>query len=221
MIEFLLTVFSENKKDDAIIWRGQTFTYDWLAERVSFWQASLDKEQIQAGSVVILEADFSPNAVALFLALIEQNCILVPLTNSIASKKAEFIEIAEGEVRIVIGDDDAVIFEKMQRRATHNLYSTLRERHHPGLILFSSGSTGKSKAALHDLTGILEKFKVRRNRQRAITFLLYDHIGGVNTMFYALSNGGCIITVQERTPEKRQCRNIKPRYCQPHQRLLT
>ena len=55
---------------------------------------------------------------------------------------------------------------------------------------------------MHDLTGILEKFKVRRYTQRAITFLLYDHIGGVNTMLYSLSNGGCIITVQDRSPEK-------------------
>ena len=29
----------------------------------------------------------------------------------------------------------------------------------PGLVLFSSGSTGKSKAAVHDLAGILEKFR--------------------------------------------------------------
>ncbi|MBI5080614.1 MAG: AMP-binding protein [Chloroflexi bacterium] len=202
MIEFLLKVFDENKNDDAIIWRDQPFAYSWLTERISAWQIALDKEQVQAGSVVILEADFSPNAIALFLALIERNCVIVPLTKSIAAKKADFMEIAEGEVRIAIDDEDAAAFEKLPRQATHPLYAILRGRRHPGLILFSSGSTGKSKAALHDLTGILEKFKVCRNRQRAITFLLYDHIGGVNTMLYTLSNGGCIITVQERTPEK-------------------
>jgi acyl-coenzyme A synthetase/AMP-(fatty) acid ligase len=47
----------------------------------------------------------------------------------------------------------------------------------------------------------LEKFKTRRFAQRAITFLLYDHIGGVNTMLHILSNGGCIVTVQDRSPE--------------------
>ena len=96
----------------------------------------------------------------------------------------------------------SVIFDPLPHQATHELYSILRDRQHPGLILFSSGSTGKSKAALHDLTGMLEKFKVRRNKQRTITFLLYDHIGGVNTMLYTLSNSGCIITVRERSPEK-------------------
>lgn len=202
MIEFLLDVFQQNKRDDAMIWRDQTYSYAWLHERVVEWRAELLKQDIAPGSVVILEGDFSPNAVALFLALVEHNCVLVPLTKSIESKKAEFIQIAEGETRIAIAEDDSVIFDTFPHRATHELYAVLRARRHPGLVLFSSGSAGKSKAALHDLTGILEKFKVRRNKQRTITFLLYDHIGGVNTMLYTLSNGGCMITVQERSPEK-------------------
>lgn len=208
MIQFLLDVFQENKQHDAMIWRDQTYSYGWLHERFLEWKSELSNQDIAPGSVVVLEGDFSPNAVALFLALIEHNCIVVPLTKSIESKKTEFIRIAEGEMRISIADDDSVTFDSLSQRvsspqgATHELYSVLRARRHPGLILFSSGSAGRSKAALHDLTGILEKFKVRRNKQRTITFLLYDHIGGVNTMLYTLSNGGCIITVQERSPEK-------------------
>jgi len=202
MIEFLLEVFKENKEDDAIIWHDQTYSYDWLYQRITQWQNDLTDNNVARGSVVILEADFSPNAVALFLALIEHICILVPLTKSVESKKAEFTEIAEGEMRISIAHDDTVIFDHLPLRATHELYSVLRERRHPGLVLFSSGSSGKSKAALHDLTGILEKFKVRRYKQRTVSFLLYDHIGGVNTMLYTLSNGGCIVTVHERSAEK-------------------
>jgi acyl-coenzyme A synthetase/AMP-(fatty) acid ligase len=48
---------------------------------------------------------------------------------------------------------------------------------------------------------MLNKFKVRRHARRAITFLLYDHIGGFNTMLYQLSNAGCIVTVQNRDPD--------------------
>ena len=202
MIQFLLDVFEQNKQDDAIIWRNQKFSYEWLLERVRHWSGELSKQGITPGSVVILEADFSPNAIALFLALIEHNCILVPLTQSIESKKSEFTQIDRGEIRIRIDPNDSVSLDHLPHQAAHELYSVLRERHHPGLILFSSGSAGRSKAALHDLAGILEKFKKRRNKQRTITFLLYDHIGGVNTMLYTLSNGGCMITVQDRNPEK-------------------
>ena len=112
MIEFLLKIFQENNQDDAMIWRDQTYSYGWLYERVAQWQAELSKQNVTPGSVVILEGDFSPNAVALFLALIENNCILVPLTKLVGSKKMEFTSIAEGEIRISIADDDSVNFER-------------------------------------------------------------------------------------------------------------
>ncbi|MCC6146994.1 MAG: long-chain fatty acid--CoA ligase [Anaerolineaceae bacterium] len=172
-----------------------------MLERVGYWQKKIAENGIPAGAATVLEADFSPNSVALFLALVEHRCALVPLTSSVEMNKPEFIEIAQGEFTFRIDTEDQVEISRLPYTADHAMYTTLRKRQAPGLVLFSSGSTGKSKAAVHDLTGLLEKFKVRRNRQRAVTFLLYDHIGGVNTMLYILSNGGVIVTVSARTPE--------------------
>ncbi len=81
---------------------------------------------------------------------------------------------------------------------THPLPVELQESGSPGLVLFSSGSTGEPKAAVHNLDFLLNKFKVPRHSQRMITFLLFDHIGGFNTMMYTLSNNGCVITVNSR-----------------------
>jgi long-chain acyl-CoA synthetase len=201
MIEFLLDIFKEFGSQDAIIWKDQVYSYHWLHERVQFWQEQIREKEIAPGTVVILEADFSPNAVALFLALVEARSILVPLTRSVEMNKREFIEIAQGEVRFSIDDFDVTTIAVLNYHTDHPLYQKIHELNHPGLILFSSGSTGKSKAALHDLSGLLEKFKTRRFPQRSISFLLYDHIGGVNTMLHILSNGGVLITVQERSAD--------------------
>ena len=201
MIEFLLDIFKEYGSQDAIIWKDQVYSYHWLHERVQFWQKQIREKEIAPGTVVILEADFSPNAVALFLALVEARCILVPLTRSVEMKKKEFIEIAQGEVRFSIDDFDVTTIAVLDNHTDYPLYQKIRELNNPGLILFSSGSTGKSKAALHDLSSLLEKFKTRRFPQRSISFLLYDHIGGVNTMLHILSNGGVLITVQERSAD--------------------
>lgn len=127
--------------------------------------------------------------------------MFVPLTSSVAAKRAEFLEVAEVEAVFSIDERDEARRTPLARRASHPFYSVLRERGHPGLVLFSSGSTGKSKAAVHDLAGILEKFKTPRHSLRAISFLLYDHIGGVNTMLYTLSNAGCMVTVRDRSPD--------------------
>lgn len=201
-INFMLDVFREVEQSDAIVYQNRVYSYGWLYEAEQQWEKAIAGYSIPRGSVVVLEADFSPNAIALFLALLQHGSILVPLTKSVAAKRDEFIEIAQGEYLFRLDEaTDEFTFSKLQYDATHSIYTGLRGQGHPGLVLFSSGSTGKSKAAVHDFTGILEKFKVRRFARRAVTFLLYDHIGGVNTMLYTLSNGGCIVTVQDRSPD--------------------
>lgn len=200
-IEFLLDVFEEHREEEAIIWQDKIFCYNWFLKRIGEWLSIIREHNIPSGAVVGLETDFSPNGVALFLALIEHRCVLVPLTSSVEGKKPEFTQIAEVEASFQLDAQDSMTITRRDCTATHPYYQRLRQSGHAGLVLFSSGSTGKSKAAVHDLASLLEKFKVRRKQQRAITFLLYDHIGGVNTMLYTLSNGGCIITVPERSPD--------------------
>jgi len=200
-IEFLLDGFRAAAAADAIVWHDQVSSYAWLAERVLYWREELAARQVPRGAVVAIEADFSPNAVALFLALVERGAILVPLTSSVAAQRADLLQIAEVEWVIGINRADQATFERLACSATHEYYQTLRTQDHPGLVLFSSGSTGKSKAAVHDMVNILEKFRAPRHRLRTISFLLYDHIGGINTMLYTLSNGGCLVTVEDRSPD--------------------
>jgi acyl-CoA synthetase (AMP-forming)/AMP-acid ligase II len=200
-VDFLFEVMESHPTAEAMIWRDDSFSYSWLRIRCRFWHQKVLAEGVEPGAVVALEADFTPNSVALFLVLTGHCCTLVPLTTSVEAKKPEFLEIAECEWRIHIGEQDHVRFERTGEVAEHGFYAELRKRGHPGLVLFSSGSTGKSKAAAHDLTFLLEKFHVPRQGQRTIPFLPYDHIGGVNTMLYTLSNGGCMVTVNDRRPE--------------------
>ena len=201
-IDFLRTVFRENEAEDAVVWRDKAVSYGWLLEEIDRQMEWLDAEGVAAGSVVSLEADFSPRSVAAMLALIERGVVVVPLSSSVDVKKPEFREVAEVEVVVRMEEDEEGTVEETGREAGHEIFQELRRRGHPGLILFSSGSTGKSKAAVHDFVPLLEKFKVRRNKMRMITFLLFDHIGGVNTLLYVLSNGGCVVTVPDRSPDR-------------------
>ena len=200
-IDFLLERFSEAADADALIWRGRPYSYTYLSSKVDEWRQALDDASVERGAVVAVEADFSPSAIALMLALIDRACLFVPLSSSIESKKPEFREVAEVEWIVTIdGNDDAAI-SRTGVTAQHNIIKKLKKTGHPGIALFSSGSTGKSKAAVHDFVPMLEKYKVPRHSLRTITFLLFDHIGGVNTLLYNLSNAGCVITVEDRRPE--------------------
>jgi acyl-coenzyme A synthetase/AMP-(fatty) acid ligase len=192
-IEFLLDRFEQTKDAEALIWRDRSLLYGELSLLVQFWQERLHTELIPQGAVVTLEADFSPNAVALLLALLQHNCIVAVLTAEMKTSRAELRQIAEVEWIIKIDAADDVSMEKTGTQANHELLCQLRDRQHPGLIIFTSGSTGKSKAAIHDFALMQEKFQTLRPAQRTLLFLLFDHIGGINTLLHVLANGGCAV----------------------------
>jgi acyl-coenzyme A synthetase/AMP-(fatty) acid ligase len=200
-INFLLEQFDHTCAKDAIVWRERNFTYGWMREAVDQWTSFLQKNSVKTGTVVSLESDFSPNAAALMIALVGTGCVIVPLSSTTAGQRAERRHTAEVEVIVQVSTEDEVHVERIGRRASHPLLQQLRNAGHPGLVLFSSGSTGQSKAAVHDFVPLLQKFKTPRNTLRTLTFLLFDHIGGINTLFYTLANAGCVVTVDNRSPD--------------------
>lgn len=199
-IDFMLDVFAENSEKTAIIWHEKETSYSELSKLYKKQFGILTEESVR-NKVVSLEADFSPLSVATLLVLIELGCIIVPLTKSVDSKKTRFREIAEVEKIISIDENDAMSIADTGIAPENSLLKKIKGSTHPGLILFSSGSTGDSKAALHDVIPMLEKFKVPRYAMRSLTFLLFDHIGGFNTLMYNLSNAGCCIMTDKRNPE--------------------
>jgi Acyl-CoA synthetases (AMP-forming)/AMP-acid ligases II len=152
-------------------------------------------------AVVVLEADFSPAAIAAFLALVECGCVVVPVLRSTRGDRQRIYRIAQAEHRLRITETDAWDLEPLPGEPDHPHYRTLRERGHPGLVLFSSGTSGEPKAAVHDVVPLLTKYRTPRPAWRTVTFLLFDHIGGINTILHTLSNGATLITVEDRTPD--------------------
>lgn len=202
MIEFLEDIFRRQKDQTAIIWKSKTLSYDWLLGQIENWTSEFRKQGIRQGQVVAVSGEFSPVSIALFLSLTKFGCILVPLSSSLLdARKKDFIEIAKADWILNLDQEDQVSIRSTNNFSSHPLYESLRKTSHPGLVLFSSGSTGTPKAAVHDLVSIMEKFKAPRNRWVTLGFLLFDHIGGINTLFYTLFNAGCFVTVPERSPE--------------------
>lgn len=186
---------------EAIVWRGSSFSYQWLDDNWRLWKSRFEGAAFGPQAVVVLEADFSPAAIAAMLALVERGCVVVPVVRSTRGDRERIYRIAQAEHRLRIADNEAWDVESLPGVPSHPHYQTLRERGHPGLVLFSSGTSGEPKAMVHDFVPLLSKFKTPRPGRRTITFLLFDHIGGVNTLLHTLSNGATMITIEDRSPD--------------------
>lgn len=156
--------------------------------------SGLDFSEIQKGDVVVIVGDFDQVSVRALIDLIDLGAIVVPLTKSTEADHDYFFE--ECKPNAVISDG-RVTFPNYETESSP-LIETFRREGRPGLVLFTSGSTGRPKGILHDLTKFMVRYKTPRPALRTLGLLLFDHIGGLNTLFHTLFNGGLVVSPSSR-----------------------
>lgn len=159
-------------------------------------QQRVDLSEVKSGDVVALIGDFDPQSILTLLQLIDKNVILVPLTVGTRAQHEYFFDSAL--VDIVIQGENV---RRISQSRTHEFVDSLRSKNHAGLVLFSTGTTGRPKAILHDLTLFMQRFQTPRPTLKTINFLLFDHIGGLNTLFHTLFNKGTVVAPKSRSVE--------------------
>jgi long-chain acyl-CoA synthetase len=199
-LTFLDEAFAQAHDREALIEKTGSTTYGQLVERCACWREWLDQQHVTAGMVVALRGDYSADSVALFLELARRQAIVLQVGLAEGAKLDELLRIGEAEVIVSVDTDRHVTCQRTGVRAASPLYETLRDAQHPGMVLFSSGSSGAIKGTVHDLSRFLAKYRTPRRDLRTITFLLFDHVGGIDTLFYCLSNGSAIIVIGQRDP---------------------
>jgi len=199
-IEKFLKRFNSYSEKIGLIWKGSTYSYTFLSSCIIKNTQLIKSYEIKSGAVVSIEGDFSPNAIGLLFSLIRHKCIIVPINKNTNSNKKFLRELSGVEYSFEINNSDDVSIKKTDNIIENDFYKILRRNNNPGLVLFTSGTSGKPKAAVHNFSSLLKKFKRKSQSLSTLNFLLFDHWGGLNTMFHILSNGGTLITVNDRSP---------------------
>ena len=203
VIDFLIKNFKDSADNEWITWKGELLLYSQLLERMEKAAFFIRDNNINTGTVVAFVGDFTPNSIALLLTLIANNNIIIPLSFQEKESLNLKMKIAQAEFIITMDEEsDSFLVVNTGYIATHEYYNKIRAENVSGLVLFTSGTSGFPKAAVHNFVKLLKKFEQQRKTYRTINFLLFDHWGGLNTLFSILSNCGLVIPVKDRNPEK-------------------
>ncbi len=184
---------------EAIVCFQARATYRNLIDRVAAWLSFFEAVAIPPGAVVAIDGGYSIEACALFLALGTSGRVAAPLPAGVAH--SNHLRIAAIDVIVAFNADDTWSWARLTPHSVPELLRTLRARGAGGVIVFSSGTTGESKASLFEFETLIGRYQQRRRAFRTLAFLLLDHLGGICTMLYTFAQGGTLIVADERTPE--------------------
>ena len=199
-MEWLIERFQISPDRIAFIHDGSEVSYGSVSTKIDNFLKYIQVAGIQRGETVVVRGDYSPELFCMIMALCCNGTIVVPLTHSSVVEESVALAVSGCDWYIEFGPnarDGEITHREME--SDNALLNEFRRRGTPGLVLFSSGSTGNPKGMLHDFNQVAEKFRKQSDPTVAIPFLMMDHFGGINTLLAITSSLGTVVTVAERS----------------------
>ena len=197
---FLKKIKESDTSKNAIIFGDQKLKYSELLDKINSIYL-LISTSFDENKIVVIKGDYSFNSIALIFALVKHKCVFIPIISDNQTELDKKIEISNPDYVIDSTDIEVKPYEK-KISESNDYYTNLFNNDRSGLVLFSSGSTGLPKAMVHDFDNLLSTYlNVKPKNLTFLVFLMFDHIGGLNTMLNIISMGSTMVIPEKRDPE--------------------
>jgi acyl-coenzyme A synthetase/AMP-(fatty) acid ligase len=191
-----------NSDCELFVGTESTVTYKQFFDLVEHWGNLLQSSAVRPGDKVAVVGDFSALGTSLVLALFSNRNVIIPFSYDSVIETENALNTSGCDWFIKVKPNDLLTDQKIEKKSIVNenlLFDELKQSHNAGLVLFSSGTSGKPKAILHDLDRVVSRFKSNGKRFRSIPMLMFDHFGGFNTIFGMLASESTVVELESRT----------------------
>jgi acyl-coenzyme A synthetase/AMP-(fatty) acid ligase/biotin synthase-like enzyme len=195
---------------------GKRYSYDDLDELSSRFCSFLTDKGVLPGQVVMLALYDSIDFIAAVLSCIRLGITVAPFDprsgadewkRALATAKPDRVLCTSGAYKVfhdprflkISEDDSSDHFISLIKQQRISRVNSAVDRYNPGLILFSSGTTGRSKGVVHAYKDMLvDAFsrEILRVRPADILFSfssMYSSFGLSNSLFFPFQAGGSVI----------------------------
>ena len=187
---------------ECIIDLNGTYTFSDLVIQTNKFKNQLSNK-IRNHDRVLIYSDYTFHSISLLISLSDLNINIIPLVKTTESEYQEKVESVNPHLILSFNDDNKLIIKNSKLTPNkEDVFNDVTNKGDTGIVLFSSGTTGKPKVMIQNLTKIISSVKVPRRQKtlRFIILLMFDHIGGLNTLFNCLINGSPFVIPQDRSP---------------------
>ncbi|RDZ28523.1 class I adenylate-forming enzyme family protein [Lysobacter silvisoli] len=197
----LIEAWADRAGRTAIVCDGAELDYAQLHDRIRHWREQLQETGVAPGACIALRGKVSGDMIGLLFALVENANIVVPFLSASDFEVEDALATACVDGVFEFSNDGSSRYTHCGYGQPHPLLDRLRgEPKEAGLILFTSGSTGKNKASVHRFSRLIAHVLQKPGTAyRTLIFLMFDHIGGINTLLHVLFNGGTAVFVADRS----------------------
>lgn len=178
-----------------------SYSFEDLAQQVDEFK-SLIEGRFEQNDRVLLYSDYTFHSVALLICLSEYPINIIPLVNTTDIEYQDKVQSVEPNYILSFDSTNSLMIHFIADAGELDFFNEVTSKGDTGVVLFSSGTTGKPKVMIQNFSKLIKSIHKPR-RQKSLVFILllmFDHIGGINTLLNCLISGTPFVIPKDRNP---------------------